>query len=675
MPDTTVQLPDGRTLVIPDGTSLDKMAQLRNKLAVRYANPVTGQGMMESAGAKEQQQIGQPLVQAADEHIANQMKLGERMNRASRSPTPFTNAISAVDPVGTAKMLAGSKIGSYLGEKINPEYGGAVGGLLGGLSPALVETKPPEVSARRSYLETVQPKGTGSVNQLETMQEFDRAAPYLKQAQAESPVLAKQPSGPLKGQRLGVLNYRQNALTAADKLWNDEITPRTNSYAKVPIDHSSVATDIRGTINPNSPVDAAKSSAVNDLADFYDTPTTVGDAMEKIKALNEDKQIQAYQKVTPDKQAEMVGANPQLEAKLKAADSLRERTFDAIEQNGNPEDANYIREARKDFGALKGVAQKLGETKVPTPETLSGRVMNTVHGVISPYGAHAYIGSGGLDTLFRISDPNRLAAASSFDLGRSALSPRVAPPIRSTPWEPPQPKGLLPSPPPPPTEAGWGGADTSGPFRDPTARWVTPRALLPYSPEQAAPPQVPKQETVSPPAVSSKPVQNPAIQPPATNEGIGALARDTAKAEQTRPVRETYTPDQIENAKLFIRSILDTMASGDRPGRYFNEWDPENRPIKQNLSIKEGERAGGHWMSVQSVRDKLPWIKDHPEWSPSQLDRALKSGNGSPVYEKVIRSAIKHLEYQTPEGKAAADQAAGDRMNGLLRALGKPTVD
>lgn len=139
MPDTTVQLPDGRTLLIPDGTTPDQMAQLRNKLATKYSNPVTGQGMEAAAGAKEQERVGQPLVQAADEHIANQAKLGERMNRASRSPTPFTNAISAINPIGTAKMLAGSKIGSYIGEKVSPEYGGPVGGLLGGLSSQLGE--------------------------------------------------------------------------------------------------------------------------------------------------------------------------------------------------------------------------------------------------------------------------------------------------------------------------------------------------------------------------------------------------------------------------------------------------------------------------------------------------------------------------------------------------------
>lgn len=143
MPDTTVQLPDGRNLLIPEGTTPDQMAQLRNTLSVRYANPKTGEGMMEAAGAKEQSRIGQPVIQAAEEHAARQAKLGERMNRAGNSATPFTNAIAAMEPIGTAKMLAGSKIGSYLGERAAPvltkdpqaqEYIRAGTGLLGGLA-------------------------------------------------------------------------------------------------------------------------------------------------------------------------------------------------------------------------------------------------------------------------------------------------------------------------------------------------------------------------------------------------------------------------------------------------------------------------------------------------------------------------------------------------------------
>ena len=108
------------------------------------------------------------IIQAANVHAANQEKLGARMNRASRSPTPFTNAISAMNPVGAAKMLAGSKIGAYLGEKAAPlvsnspeagAYGATLGGLVGGLSSGLGEGYV-KSAARTALLDPVTGKPT-----------------------------------------------------------------------------------------------------------------------------------------------------------------------------------------------------------------------------------------------------------------------------------------------------------------------------------------------------------------------------------------------------------------------------------------------------------------------------------------------------------------------------------
>lgn len=144
MPDTTVQLPDGRTLLIPDGTTPDQMAALRNKLAVKYADPKTGQGMERAAGAKEQTRVGQPVVQAAEQHAANQAKLAERINRAQRSPTPVTNAVSAVmAPEMSLRSLVGGKLGGAavgaLANRIDPKYrpyGQLIGGTVGSLGAA-----------------------------------------------------------------------------------------------------------------------------------------------------------------------------------------------------------------------------------------------------------------------------------------------------------------------------------------------------------------------------------------------------------------------------------------------------------------------------------------------------------------------------------------------------------
>jgi hypothetical protein len=164
------------------------------------------------------------------------------------------------------------------------------------------------------------------------------------------------------------MNLRQNALSAANNLWNDEIMPRSNAYGAAPIDHAAVANDIRQTINPNSPTDAARAASVHSIASFYDTPMTVGEALDRVAGLNQDKAIQAYERALPDKQAEMLGANADLQAQLQAADSLRDQVFNSIERFGSPEEADYIRDAREDYGALKEVAKNLGNVQVPTPQ-------------------------------------------------------------------------------------------------------------------------------------------------------------------------------------------------------------------------------------------------------------------------------------------------------------------
>src|SRR5271166_3587022 len=42
-----LQLPDGRTLVLPDNMTLDQRTALQNKLGSQYADPKTGKGMMQ----------------------------------------------------------------------------------------------------------------------------------------------------------------------------------------------------------------------------------------------------------------------------------------------------------------------------------------------------------------------------------------------------------------------------------------------------------------------------------------------------------------------------------------------------------------------------------------------------------------------------------------------------
>ena len=93
----------------------------------------TGQGMAARSVQQSREETASPVIDAANKHIDNQVKLGAAENRASRSPTPVTNASMLFAPTQGARMLIGSKLGSGLGEKIEPTYGGLVGGILGGL--------------------------------------------------------------------------------------------------------------------------------------------------------------------------------------------------------------------------------------------------------------------------------------------------------------------------------------------------------------------------------------------------------------------------------------------------------------------------------------------------------------------------------------------------------------
>lgn len=160
MPDE-IQLPDGRTLVIPDNTTLDQRAALRNKLGAQYADPKTGAGMEQRAlqqshrgftgtgdqgnydatGRKVSGPQGEPLTlmeRAAQGQADRQSKLGAAMNRAGRSPMPFTAATSAYAPVPAALSIAGSEVGGRAGKALGGDYGELAGRVVGGVTGGTV---------------------------------------------------------------------------------------------------------------------------------------------------------------------------------------------------------------------------------------------------------------------------------------------------------------------------------------------------------------------------------------------------------------------------------------------------------------------------------------------------------------------------------------------------------
>src|ERR1700722_11940385 len=289
-----------------------------------------------------------------------------------------------------------------------------------------------------TYQRIISPNSTGAAAQLSDLETWNRARPYLSQESKINPVVAEQTQGPFAGQRLGVMNLRQNAQAAAKSLWEQQIEPRSQIYSGAPLEPTKVgvtaAGDIRSTTNPTeSQLNPAKVASVQDLANFYDKPMTVGDALDRISELNNAKGVQAYEKALPDKQAELLKGDPTIEGKIAAANTMRDQVFDSIEKHGSPDEANYIREARKDYGALKDVGQNLGNAQVPTPQPIVQRIANSVRGVVTPSGLDRYLAQP-LDTMLRMSAPNALAETLSRSLVDANLQPRQGPPIR--PWNP-----------------------------------------------------------------------------------------------------------------------------------------------------------------------------------------------------------------------------------------------
>lgn len=170
----TVQLPDGRTLTIPDDASPDQLAALRLKLGAQYANLKTGEGMEQRAAQQaHSSNVYRPAEQApplsSNIMKPNYLAMGlssphEGLESGLSSPAVSPENASAMRsgaavgsltggaitaPIATARALLGSVAGSYAaghagrylagdtGETIGKIGGGLIGGALGATGRSL----------------------------------------------------------------------------------------------------------------------------------------------------------------------------------------------------------------------------------------------------------------------------------------------------------------------------------------------------------------------------------------------------------------------------------------------------------------------------------------------------------------------------------------------------------
>ena len=114
--------------------------------------------------------------------------------------------------------------------------------------------------------------------------------------------------------------------------------------------------------------------------------------------------------------------------------------------------------------------------------------------------------------------------------------------------------------------------------------------------------------------------------------------KQTIKRETIPAVEKYLSPEQITDAEGLINQEVGMMSSADRPGRYYDE-NPlgEYNPQSQQSSSR-GVTSGGRWRGVKSGRDMMPFMSEHPEWGPEQLQKAMRNKD-SALYKRAIRAA------------------------------------
>lgn len=121
-------------------------------------------------------------------------------------------------------------------------------------------------------------------------------------------------------------------------------------------------------------------------------------------------------------------------------------------------------------------------------------------------------------------------------------------------------------------------------------------------------------------------------------KGITAEEPKTVKTQpKEEPVTKRYGYSEIQDAEATALRDAEAMSSSDRPGVYFDEIESTAEGRKGGW--KTGLRMGGQWRGVKSGRSMFPFMREHPEWSPETVMKALRNKD-SAMYQRVIKAAI-----------------------------------
>src|SRR5579884_237697 len=630
--------------------------------AIAYS-PGTGYGMLSSlmryaAGAVQpkpkEAAIGAAAI-AAPEIVGPAMVAHGGLQLARNLPEALRGNPEAVEKT----FLAGSEAasgGAMTGGAIASPAPTMTGRLVRAGNRALIKGEPPAAivpAAPKAFTQAIQP----GVNIPRAQESIQIAGPRIQQLR-QAGALRDLDGNPISeirstGQLLGAVRSAKQAVIGA-------IEQRLGPVEQLQVDASAAGKAMRDSISKRVreqfPQQAARIEA---RSAAYDKPMSLRDIEDAIIDANDD--LKGFYKQPVAGESPVTADTRATQAEVRVLRNLLHTKEEELSGAG-------VKDLKREYGALRDVERAAARQHAIRTRTKEGGLweglsyLHAAGDLLSGNALGAARAGGALAVgrmLKTLRNPDFLIEQSFH--GPKAFAP--AEPIARAPG-PPQPRALLG---PGATPLGPGiQPDTSGTFRDPTARWATPRAALPEpSPTPAKFIREIKRQSVKPapevrgflpsgeapetsiPPVPEEQFTREEVRPSAAGaefapeRRLGTMGRGgvrTTPAAQLPGVAESILPEQ---ASLLVRQTLDIMRSADRPGRYFAETTPEEHTLAGRRDFKHGERMGGHWYSVGSLRDQLPWIKE-TEFTPQQLEQALQSLEKGRI-TKVMRSAMDYL--------------------------------
>src|SRR6185437_1861151 len=115
--------------------------------------------------------------------------------------------------------------------------------------------------------------------------------------------------------------------------------------------------------------------------------------------------------------------------------------------------------------------------------------------------------------------------------------------------------------------------------------------------------------------------------------------------EHQRPSAR-FPREVVAQAVAELQGATELGHSMPRPGRYFDEDSWEDRTPACRQDFRRGERSGGRWRGVKSVKHIItgffPWF-DKRTMSISQIERALASRR-SATFERLVVTVAEHIQ-------------------------------